>query len=152
MVSRAGVEPATRDLQLAQMNVRDWTELVADAGAETVTSPLHESLLLDAHLESESDPRIGVLYAALACEVFIQSWLEEMSTTDGRLKRWLEWTDPRRSPEGNISTRSYYDIGVFLAEDRSIRDDRELSNSLDRLLGARNDVAHRGRLPANSVS
>ena len=152
----AWIEEQEHDRPLPKIKPEDWMEFLDGPKAGTELSewarekqiPLYESLLLDAELESESDTRgVGVLFAALACEVFIQNWLAKMADTDTRLGRWLEWTDPRRGPEGNISAGSYYDIGLFLADGRSLRDNRELWNSLHALIRARNDIAHRGEPP-----
>ncbi len=49
--------------------------------------PLHESLLRDAELASESDPRVAILDAALACDMFIQHWLENNGYI--RSRKWL---------------------------------------------------------------
>ena len=141
-----------RDRPLPHIDLEEWNRLKSDANCVIDFSdwvnenkvPLHESLLLDAELVSETDSRVAILYAALACDVFIQSWLEHGAIGDSRNKKWLEWANPRSGSEGNVSIRGFYDIGLQLAEGRSLKDQRQLWKEFGTLVKARNDVAHRG--------
>ena len=135
-----------RDRPLPFITLSSWGLLQTQQDQQV---PLYESLLLDAELELESDPRVGVLYSALACEIFIQSWLEAHAEQDDRLKRWLDWAERRTSPEGSVSARSYYDLGLYLVIRRSLKDNKDLWKAFERLVTARNDVAHRGRIQGN---
>jgi len=109
--------------------------------------PLYESLLLDAELALESDPRIGVVFSVLACEVFIQNWLETRAAKDIRLKCWLFWADPRNGPEKTVSVRTYFDLGLIIAVGKSLKEEKSLWKVFANLINARNEVSHRGRLP-----
>ncbi|GEM_PF-701522 len=121
----------------------DWETLL---DKQIGNIPLYESLLLDAELLMESDPKLCVMYSAIACETFIQTWLDERSHRDEKLRAWLDWAKKQQGPEGNVSIRAYYDIGLFLATGKSLAGEPTLSPQLKNLFNARNAVAHRGKL------
>ncbi len=113
------------------------------------TAPLHESLLLDAELEADSDPRSATLYAALACELFINDWFERKSKTDSNSQYWLQWVQEHSKEDSSIAVgvRVRYDLGLRLVTGSSLKtNDGELWKRFVRLMNARNDVAHRGVL------
>ena len=145
-----------RDRPLPFIDLEDWKTLQEYASVVPTEHdhpvPLFESLLLDAELELESNPNVGVLFSALACEVFIQNWLRNRAEQNSHLQRWLDSINPAR-----VSVMDYYDLGVFLASERSPKEDHGLWSALGELNTARNNVAHRGSIgtkynPGKSIS
>ena len=145
------------DRSLPWIDFEEWNQLQSDVitnddfseWASERRPPLYESLLLDAELESQSDSRVAILFAALACDIFIQSWLENSAAIDARIKKWLEWTTRSGSEGGRVSFTGSFDISLQLAEGRSLKEHKQLWKKLGALNKARNDVAHRGRHSPN---
>lgn len=135
---------------LPSISKEDWGEVHNQFLNEPDSKvPLYESLLLDAQLEFKSDPKLGVIYSALACEVFIHDWLGQFSASDLRLQRWLKWADPNNQPEKYVSVSAYFDLGLFLATGRSLKENKFLWEKFDDLTRkARNRVVHSGVLPS----
>lgn len=139
---------------LPYLSKEDWVAVIGESSdsmkvqeVQADRIPLHESLLLDAELALDSDPRIAIMFSALACEVFIQNWLGQRASGDSRLKYWLEWADPRHDPEKAVSLRTYFDLGLVLAVGKSMKEEKSLWKAFTDLINARNDVAHRGTFP-----
>ena len=148
MESEAGGRPLpylTRENWDTVIGKREKPATAGNAKVEGI--PLYESLLLDAELALESDPRIGILFSALACEVFIQNLLEKRAAKDLRLRCWLIWADPRNGPEKAASVRTYFDLGLILAGCKSLKEVKSLWKAFSNLINARNEVSHRGSLP-----
>ena len=104
---------------------------------------VHESLLLDAEGSAESDERIGIVYAALACEIFIQSFLEKSATNLSPVRLWLE---AARNPDSPTSIHSLYHLGLKMVGKKSLRENKRVHSKFEKLITARNDIAHRGEV------
>jgi len=140
-------EDQERDRPLPFISIDDWGTMGNALNSQSKQSadpgvPLYESLLLDAELQLDSEPRTAVLFAALACELAVQEWLKLKSRNDNKLEKWLDW-----SQGANVSIKGYYDFGVFLAVGTTLKSDANLWKELEALVKARNDVAHRGVSP-----
>ena len=137
------------DKPLPNLDRTTWITFWSKHQGQRVLPSVHESLLLDAELALESDPRIAIMFSALSCEVFIQGWLSGHGTADERLKRWLAWANPTTQPEKSVSVRTYFDLGLFLAIGQSLMNNEDLWKRFNKLFDARNDVVHRGKLKEN---
>lgn len=121
-----------------------WLNFSANSLAQEVQPLSHESLLLDAQLSAESDPRIGILFAALACEVFVQYYIRENHAESVAVDTWLESVQTGSSP---VALLQLYDLGLRMIGKQSLeRKNPKLHEELKHLNWARNDIAHRGRV------
>lgn len=132
-----------------------WDTVCAQPPSESVEMsqwqkqiPLHESLLLDAELQVETDFRITVMYSALACEVYVQTWLDERARRDAKLRQFMSWAMPRDGQQDTTNVMTFFDLGLRLATGKSLKDNKQLLDAFRELLAARNKLAHLGRLPS----
>ncbi len=107
---------------------------------------LYKSLLLDAELNRQGDPRISILYAALACEVFIQNFCQEQAKG---VVPVLTWLGAARNPDSAASIHILYDLGLRMLGKKSLKENKKLRSDFEKLVNARNDIAHRGRIERN---
>ncbi len=120
-----------------------WLSFRGKSLAKDTQPSFHESLLLDAKLGAESDPRTGILYAALACEVFVQYYIGKNHAGSVAVDTWLESVQNGSSP---MALLQLYDLGLRMIGKQSLeRKNPELHKELKLLNWARNDIAHRGR-------
>lgn len=161
--------PEGRAMQQWQKEFRKWSRnpherdnpLITSQAwdeAETATrtgriAALHWMLLLDAESELESNPRNAILYADMACEVFIQGYTAMRAEETGIDDRFWKWLVSAPYPEGRRpSTLNYFDSVLALVDKKSLKQDaRALSDELRDLVNARNRVAHDGEVPLNVV-
>lgn len=127
-----------------------WLNFRAKSLSQDVQSSLHESLLMDAQLSAESDPRSGILYAALACEVFVQYYISKNHAGSAAVDTWLESVQNGSSP---MALLQLYDLGLRMIGKQSLeRKNPKLHEELKQLNWARNDIAHRGRVRDSKYS
>ncbi len=138
--------PHERPLPL--VNQEAWHSAIKDT-QDKVELPLHKVLLLDAEAELERDPRTAILFADMACEVFIQRYTEAKAKAAGIQDIFWKWLVDNPFPEGRRpSTPAYYNAILALVMRVSLKDENgELFGRLRKLVDARNDIAHRGILP-----
>lgn len=133
------------DTPLPFIDREQWHAFDSDHSSYSQRPPLHSSLLLDAEANRESDPRVGILYAALACEVFIQSFLDAAadrlaSTT---MSVWLQEAVRGSNP---APIRVLYELGLSMIELPRLSSNGTLNGRFLKLLRARNDLAHLGEI------
>lgn len=117
------------------------------------STPLHESLVLDAEAALRTDPRTAILFAAIACETFIINHLRNRGQSNRAHRGLLDFLEPPGGEEPDWkrpSVRRYFDQIARIVLGESLKDsDRSLFDRLNRLFDARNDISHRGTIRDN---
>jgi len=146
----AGVAPTTPSVirvvpPEAGTTVAKWRELEQqlNSGVET---ELWEDFVVDAKLAlQEDDLNRAILYAAIACEIFIKEYCEKAAKQVGISQKFWKYLESRRP-----RVVDYYDSVLHLVKNYSLQaKNQKLYNLLDRLYDARNEIMHEGRLSAS---
>ncbi len=131
------------DKPLPYIDRSTWSEMSSKNVSIDTSPALYESLLLDAEVSQETDPRVGILFSALACEVFIQSFLQERAAGSLAMQTWL---NSARNPDSAASIHVLYDLGLRMVAQPSLKEHKGLHAAFSKLITARNDIAHRAKV------
>lgn len=131
------------DRPLPFVDKSTWAKFTAKRTGPQEQPSLHESLLLDAEISGDADPRIAILYSALACEVFIETLIGDRSAGVKPILTWIEWA---RNPDSAASIHTLYDLGLRMIGRRSLKEAKGVYKKFATLIRARNDIAHRGKV------
>jgi len=118
-----------------------WTKLRKEIKNE-VDTELWEDFIYDAKAAlAEHDFTKAVIYAAIACEVFIKNYIEEAAKKGGINKEALERLKSRRP-----RVLEYYDSILHLVTNHSLNiEHEELYKSIQQLFTTRNKIMHEGK-------
>lgn len=133
------------DTPLPYVDRSKWTEFTYKHLKQQEQPSLYQSLLLDAMVSQDTDPRVGILYAALACEVFIKSFLEEQAKGCAPI---LTWLTSACNPDNPAPVYVLYDLGLRMVGRRPLtkKENKGLDKEFRELFKARNDITHRGNI------
>jgi hypothetical protein len=98
---------------------------------------------MDALMNEDSDRRISVIYASMACEVFIQDFLRRRAAAGSPLVVWLDWTQRTGNP---VNIGAFYNVGLPMMGKPALSNNNSLDDKFRKLTEARNDLVHRGQL------
>ena len=119
-----------------------WEELQQEisSGAET---ELWEDFIVDAKVAlEEEDLNRAILYAAIACEIFIKEYCQRAAKQAGISQKFWKYLENRRP-----RVVDYYDSVLHLVKNHSLRAENPEMDKLLRLLWkARKQIVHEGKL------
>jgi hypothetical protein len=129
----------------AGITSKRWQEL-AEEFTLGLDTELWEDFLLDAKVAlGENDLNRAILYAAIACEIFIKEYTEKSAKEKGISQIFWEYL---KDPNTETKVRAYYDQVLHLVKGHSMkRENKEIYNRLDRIFQARNKIMHEGKIP-----
>jgi hypothetical protein len=126
----------------AELTEDKWKELHHEMSLGLETE-LYEDFIVDAKVALEEDDlNRAILYAAIACEIFIKEYCEKAAKEAGISQKFWKYLKSRRP-----RVVDYYDSVLHLVKKHSLQaKNQKLYKLLDRLYDARNEIMHEGRL------
>jgi hypothetical protein len=128
--------------QEAGLTKERWNELQQEitSGAETA---LWEDFIVDAkNALKEEDLNRAILYAAIACEIFIKEYCQRAAKQAGISQKFWKYLESRRP-----RVVDYYDSVLHLVKNHSLQAENPEMGKLLRLLWkARKQIVHEGKL------
>lgn len=129
----------------AGLTAERWEELQQEMSSE-VDMELWEDFIVDAKVAlQEDDLNRAILYAAIACEIFIKEYCEKAAKQVGISQKFWKYLKSRQP-----RVVDYYDSVLHLVRNHSLQaENEEIYKLLNRLYEARNEIMHEGRLSAS---
>ncbi len=141
MISSTGQTNLT--LQTPPSGSSKWADICQDLASGNLPE-IYELFLLDAKNVVSDEPRRAVLYAAIACEVFIESFCEV--TRKNKNIDQVEYEDLKRKRKKQGEILFYFDKILKYLIGHSLRYEKpDLYEKLDCLRLTNNNVKHRGK-------
>ena len=119
-----------------------WEEVRQDI-ASGAMSELCDEFIVDAKvaLQLEQDANRAILYAAIACEIFIKEYSEKAAKEAGIDQPLWEYLTDRR-----LKVLEYYDEILSLLKHRSLpKEEPDIYEQVEYLFRARNSIMHTGK-------